>query len=268
TISGFPTILHGFAAAALTLDRSEWPPLEHEALERTLANYTNYTEGRWTQLGIGMWNMRFALYGRKTVVEKQREIVEAALGAIPGAKIAFTTYQTPVDRPDVPIQDQVRAGIPKIDDMLAMLDIWKGRGRGGHVSFSPVTPFNGHTADTVYRRIWDRTAANGLEPVYSIIVRERSLIHVAMSMFDTGDAKRVNDAYRVTRELIDDVAEMGYLEYRAHSNVADLIREKFDFNDHALTRFYRTLKDGLDPNGILSPGKQGVWSPVNATVAP
>ena len=35
--------------------------------------------------------------------------------------------------------------------------------------------------------------------------------------------------------------------------------QTFDFNDHAQLRFYEKLKDALDPNGIIAPGKQGVW---------
>jgi 4-cresol dehydrogenase (hydroxylating) len=33
----------------------------------------------------------------------------------------------------------------------------------------------------------------------------------------------------------------------------------FDFNNHALLRLNETVKDALDPNGILAPGKQGIW---------
>jgi 4-cresol dehydrogenase (hydroxylating) flavoprotein subunit len=39
----------------------------------------------------------------------------------------------------------------------------------------------------------------------------------------------------------------------------DLVADQFDFNDHALRRFNQRLKDALDPRGILSPGKQGIW---------
>jgi 4-cresol dehydrogenase (hydroxylating) len=39
----------------------------------------------------------------------------------------------------------------------------------------------------------------------------------------------------------------------------DLAASQYDFNDHALMRLTGAIKQALDPNGILSPGKQGIW---------
>ena len=54
-------------------------------------------------------------------------------------------------------------------------------------------------------------------------------------------------------------AQAGYAEYRTHLSYMDDVAETFDFNDHALRRLNETLKDALDPNGIVAPGKSGIW---------
>jgi hypothetical protein len=39
----------------------------------------------------------------------------------------------------------------------------------------------------------------------------------------------------------------------------DEVASTFDFNEGALMRLNETLKRAIDPNGILAPGKQGIW---------
>jgi 4-cresol dehydrogenase (hydroxylating) len=33
----------------------------------------------------------------------------------------------------------------------------------------------------------------------------------------------------------------------------------YSYNNNSLTRMRESIKDALDPNGILSPGRYGVW---------
>jgi 4-cresol dehydrogenase (hydroxylating) len=55
------------------------------------------------------------------------------------------------------------------------------------------------------------------------------------------------------------VGAAGYGLYRGHIAFMDDIAARYDFGDHAMPRLYETLKDALDPDGILAPGKQGIW---------
>lgn len=54
-------------------------------------------------------------------------------------------------------------------------------------------------------------------------------------------------------------AEHGYGEYRTTPLFQDQVMETYSFNNEVLRHMCETLKDAVDPKGILSPGRGGFW---------
>jgi len=61
------------------------------------------------------------------------------------------------------------------------------------------------------------------------------------------------------KRLVEACAAKGFGEYRAHAAFQTEAMAQYSFNNHAMLRFCETIKDAIDPNGILSPGKSGIW---------
>jgi len=91
--------------------------------------------------------------------------------------------------------------------------------------------------------------------------------HIFAAIFDRDDPKQSHAAGALIETLIREAGAAGYGQYRTHLSYMDLAAAQYDFNDHALMRLSGTIKTALDPNGILSPGKQGIWPAKRSDVA-
>ena len=59
--------------------------------------------------------------------------------------------------------------------------------------------------------------------------------------------------------LVNKFAEYGYVDYRTSPTYQDLVMSKYSFNNHSLQRLHETIKDAMDPNGIISPGRYAIY---------
>jgi 4-cresol dehydrogenase (hydroxylating) len=82
---------------------------------------------------------------------------------------------------------------------------------------------------------------------------------VNLIIYNRDDADLTTRVNKLFDTLVKDSAAAGYAEYRTHLSYMDAVAGTFDFNRHALRRLNESLKDAIDPNGILAPGKNGIW---------
>jgi 4-cresol dehydrogenase (hydroxylating) len=135
---------------------------------------------------------------------------------------------------------------------------WMG-GRGGHIGFSPIMPPDGDLALKAFRARKARFEAAGLDYYCSFTMGHRHIANVNMIIFNRDDADMVARTKKLFTQMIADARAEGYGEYRTHIDYMDPVAGTYDYNNGALMRLNERVKDALDPNGILAPGKNGIW---------
>jgi 4-cresol dehydrogenase (hydroxylating) len=204
-------------------------------------------------MNIGVWNFYGAVYGPKEIMDIQLETIKGALLQIPGAK-----FYTEADRKDdvaMAYRSKLMRGIPNMTEF----NIANWYGGGGHIDFSPISPPTGEDAMRQFTMIRDRSHEFGFDYIGEFVVGWRDMHHIACLSFNHNDVDERKRAYDLFSVLVREAAEAGYGEYRTHLAFMDQISKTYNWNNGALMRLHETLKDALDPNGVLSPGKSGIW---------
>lgn len=202
------------------------------------------------KLGIGRWNFNIRLFGYAEANALNAKIIQRAFAAITSQEFEITEWH----RGD-PIQ-RSGAAIPSLGP-LSIVN-WRG-GRGGHLTFSPISPPRGADAVKQYEATRKRYEEFGFDYSGGFTAGERYLNHISMILFDRNDTDMTHRARELFRTLIRDAAQAGYGEYRTHVSFYDDVANTYDFNANAITRLNERVKDALDPDGILAPGKMGIW---------
>ncbi|CAK7201600.1 hypothetical protein SEUCBS139899_004308 [Sporothrix eucalyptigena] len=211
-----------------------------------------------TRFGWGFWKSDFALYGTPEIVEAQLRAVQRAFAPVAGAHVRHKLFvasppATALTAHDIGPEEIPHAGMPT----LAPLAMMNSRGDGcGHVSFSPLIPPRGRDVYAWYCAARDLTTAARFDFFADFHLYARYTIAIELVVFADAERDRMRSLFQ---QLLDDAAARGYSEYRTHVAFMDDVAAHFDYNDRALHRFVGHIKDLVDPNHILSPGKSGIW---------
>jgi 4-cresol dehydrogenase (hydroxylating) len=201
---------------------------------------------------LGYWDVSLRLYGEEPVVRAKAGIVNEAFSRHLDAPLAEEWWHRgdPVNTYDATM------GVPSA--VALQMGDWVG-GRSAHLGFSPVVPANSKHVMGQLKLSRELIAKYDLDFYASFTMGGRFCNNINMLMYDRDDAEGVAKVKALFDELIVKTQAAGYGEYRTHLNWMDAVAASYDFNDNAMTRYNERVKDALDPNGIISPGKQGIW---------
>lgn len=223
------------------------------------------SDEQWARYAVGrkqpFWVATFAYYGAPKVIAAQWEHTRDRLAAISGAQFSETArYTFPLSDEQVEaVPDKARFGIPSLN-LFGSRNAPGARPSEGHLDFSPILAPRGEEllamGDVTARVYGDM----GMTPPFlgGWMYHPRAIISFqpVPTFRNASDNQRTRELFQ---RLMAACAERGWTEYRIHSYFQGAAMETYSFGNGALHRLHETLKDAIDPNGILSPGRYDIW---------
>ncbi len=240
--------------------------------ERLLAKSDGGTAQEWDRYAAAQgldhfWETELRFYGPPKIMAAKWAYVKERFSTIGGVRFMDgETVHFPLT--DEQINDRADVtffGIPS-------LSVFSGMAGGtltgepgqlqttGHLDASPLVPISGEAllkAQRAFNKVFQEA---GLPRGLGFAMNYHWRTFIMFQGLQITNDKAHNAKVRAAYERCAQVAvENGWGFYRAHNAFHDQVMSLLSFNDHALPKLHETLKDALDPNGILSAGRYGIW---------
>jgi len=215
------------------------------------------------QKGVPFWSCTVKFYGPAKAIAAQWEYCQEKFSAIAGAKfIPGESYKLPLTPEQFNRVHKPEFGIPSLEMFsIGARSPYNPTPGNGHIWFSPIIPRTGE-AILEANKVFAKAAKDYGLPILSFSLPTTYWTRAFIFLFgfpithDVATNKKNRESFK---NLVRIAAEHGWGEYRTAPAYQDAVMDTYSFNNHALRRFHETVKDAVDPNGILSAGRYGIW---------
>ncbi len=213
---------------------------------------------------IPYWELWVTFYGPMEVVEAQWKATQRHFSQIPGATYKIVDQlKLPVDPAKISDYHEPEFGVPSLRAFsIGARTPYNPTPSKGHMWFSPIIP---RTGEAIFEanRVFSAAAKDLGMPLFQTFSMpacfwERSFIFILATPVTT-DAATNRKYLAGFKKLIEIGGQHGWGEYRTAPVFQESVMDVYSFNNHALHRLHETLKDAIDPNGILSAGRYNIW---------
>jgi FAD/FMN-containing dehydrogenase len=213
--------------------------------------------------GISFWECKLGFYGPAKSITALWEFAKEKFSAIPGAKFADgELYRMPLTPEQQERVYKAMFGIPNLSTFsIGARSKQYPKPAWGHLWFSPIIPRTGEAiieANKVFGQVAKELDLPSLSFSLPFLYWERNFV-LLFPFWVSKDVETNKKNRAAFKRLVQIAAEHGWGEYRTSTAFYDDVMSVYSYNNHALLRFHETVKDAIDPNGILSAGRYGIW---------
>jgi hypothetical protein len=214
----------------------------------------------------GFFTLNLQFYGGQKVVRAQWEYAQEVFAGIRGVKfnegnfIKFPATQKQLDK-----AHKVAIGVPN----MAIFQIgarseFNPSPTDGHIWFSPVIPKTGEAimeSQEVFMKAFRDMNMPSLISPFSVPATwiPRAFVVIMGLPVYRNNIEQNKKTRELFKHLIQVAADRGWGEYRTPPAFQQQVTDAYSYNNHALRHFHETLKDAVDPNGIMAAGRYGIW---------